>query len=127
MARPPKLRKKNGYWMTKAGGCETYFGKVAVVPFKDARLLFLEHLKNTAGHRQKRKAAISSEVLCDLHLDWLQTNRSKDLYKQRQYLLSKWCDFEVGKGANPLRTRRNSFRFQESRHRGLHKDLAKVR
>jgi integrase len=100
MARPPKLRKKNGYWMTKAGGCETYFGKVAVVPFKDARLLFLEHLKNTAGHRQKRTAAISSEMLCDLHLDWLQKNRSEDLYKQRQYLLSKWCDFEVGKGAN---------------------------
>jgi hypothetical protein len=23
MARQPKLRKKNGYWMTKAGGAET--------------------------------------------------------------------------------------------------------
>ena len=40
MARQPKLRKKNGYWMTKAGGTETYFGKVAHVPYAYARRLF---------------------------------------------------------------------------------------
>jgi integrase len=28
----------------------------------------------------------------------LKENRSEDLYKQRQYLLSKWCDFPVGQG-----------------------------
>jgi integrase len=28
----------------------------------------------------------------------LHKNRSHDLYKQRRYLLSKWCDFEVGRG-----------------------------
>jgi len=97
MARQAKLRKKNGYWMTKAGGREAYFGKVKDVAHADARRLFLDHLKNISV---RRKAAISSEVLCDLHLDWLQKERSEDLYKQRQYLLSKWCNFEVGKGAN---------------------------
>ncbi len=97
MPRQPKLRKKNGYWMTKAGGTETYFGKVRDVPHADARRLFLDHLKTVSGPRQ---TAVSAEVLCDLHLDWLQKNRSEDLYKQRQYLLSKWCDFEIGQGAN---------------------------
>lgn len=100
MARPAKLRKKNGYWMTKAGGSETYLGKIADVSYTDARRLFLDHLKSTTDQRRTRKAALSSEVLCDLHLDWLQKERSRDLYKQRQYLLSKWCDFEVGTGAN---------------------------
>jgi integrase len=98
MARQPKLRKKNGYWMTKAGGAETYFGKVAVVPHADARRLFLDHLKAVAEGKQQRRAAITVEVFCDLHLDWLQANRSQGLYKQRQYLLSKWCDFPVGHG-----------------------------
>jgi hypothetical protein len=100
MARPAKLRKKNGYWMTKAGGTEAYFGKVALVPYGDARKQFLDHLRDVASRRQKGRAAITVEVLCDLHLDWLQSNRSNDLYKQRQYLLSKWCDFPVGKGRN---------------------------
>jgi len=98
MARQPKLRKKNGYWMTKAGGTETYFGKVATLPHADARRLFLDHLKAVAQGKQQRRAAIPVEVLCELHLDWLRDNRSEDLYKQRQYLLSKWCDFPVGQG-----------------------------
>ena len=98
MARLPKLRKKNGYWMTKAGGAETYFGKVAILPYADARRLFLDHLKAVADHKKQRRAAITVEMLCDLHLDWLRDNRSEDLYKQRQYLLSKWCDFPVGQG-----------------------------
>jgi integrase len=98
MARQPKLRKKNGYWMTKAGGTETYFGKVGNILYVDARRLFLDHLKAAAERKQQRRAAITAEVLCDLHLDWLQKNRSADLYKQRRYLLSKWCDFEIGQG-----------------------------
>lgn len=98
MPRPAKLRKKNGYWMTKAGGAETYFGKVAALPHADARRLFLDYLKAVADRSKQRRAAITVEVLCDLHLDWLKDNRSHDLYKQRQYLLSKWCDFSVGQG-----------------------------
>src|SRR5262245_60162436 len=98
MARLPKLRKKNGYWMTKAGGTETYFGKIALLSYADARRLFLDHLKAVARHNKPRRAAITVEMLCDLHLDWLRDNRSEDLYKQRQYLLSKWCDFPVGQG-----------------------------
>jgi len=98
MARQPKLRKKNGYWMTKAGGAETYFGKTDRLSFADARRLFLDHLKAVAEQKPQRRAAVTVEMLCDLHLDWLQANRSRDLYKQRQYLLSKWCDFAVGKG-----------------------------
>jgi integrase len=92
----PKLRKKNSYWMTKAGGRETYFGKVELVPHADARKLFLDHLKSIAENRAPRSPAMTVEMLCDFHLDWLQSNRSQELYKQRQYLLSKWCDFEVG-------------------------------
>jgi len=53
MARLPKLRKKNGYWMTKAGGTETYFGKVAILPYADARRLFLDHLKAVADHKKQ--------------------------------------------------------------------------
>jgi integrase len=98
MPRLPKLRKKNGYWMTKAGGTETYFDKVAVLPYADARRLFLDHLKVVSDHNKQRRVAITVEMLCDLHLDWLRENRSEDLYKQRQYLLSKWCDFPVGQG-----------------------------
>jgi integrase len=98
MARQAKLRKKNGYWMTKAGGTETYFGKVDQIAYADARRLFLDHLKAVAD-KPRRTAAVTVEMLCDLHLDWLKENRSQDLYKQRQYLLSKWCDFPVGKGA----------------------------
>ncbi len=98
MPRLPKLRKKNGYWMTKAGGVETYFGKIDLLPYADARRLFLDHLKAVADGRQRRRAAISVEFLCDQHLDWLQANRSRALCKQRQYLLSKWCDFPVGQG-----------------------------
>jgi integrase len=98
MARQAKLRKKNGYWMTKAGGTETYFGKVNAVPYADARRSFLDHLKNATESKRQRKAAITVEVLCDLHLDWLKVNRSVALYKQRQYLLSKWCDFPFGTG-----------------------------
>jgi integrase len=98
MARPPKLRKKNGYWMTKAGGTETYFGKVSKIPYADARRLFLEHLQSLSDGEPKRRAALTAEILCDRHLDWLEKNRSADLYKQRQYLLSMWCDFEVGRG-----------------------------
>lgn len=98
MARQAKLRKKNGYWMTKAGGTETYFGKVANVPYAEARRLFVDHLKTLSESKSRGRPAASAEVVCDLHLDWLQANRSEDLYKQRQYLLSKWCDFEVGQG-----------------------------
>jgi integrase len=98
MARPPKLRKKNGYWMTKAGGTETYFGKVNRLSHADARRLFLDHLQALSEHKTVRRAAVTVEILCDRHLDWLHKNRSHDLYKQRQYLLSKWCDFEVGRG-----------------------------
>jgi hypothetical protein len=78
------------------------FGKISNIPYAEARKLFLDHLKNVSEGPQQRKAAISCEVLCDLHLDWLQKNRSKDFYKQRQYLLSKWCDFEVGQGTNRM-------------------------
>jgi integrase len=84
--------------MTKAGGTEAYFGKVGLVPHADARKLFLDHLKSAAETRRQRSAAITVEMLCDFHLDWLLSNRSQDLYKQRQYLLSKWCDFQVGQG-----------------------------
>ncbi len=31
MPHPPQLRKKNGYWMTRAGATEAYFGKVAAL------------------------------------------------------------------------------------------------
>lgn len=98
MARLPKLRKKNGYWMTKAGGTETYFGKVAIVSHTDARRLFLDHLKAVAERKEPGRTPVTVEVVCDLHLDWLKNNRSQDLYKQRQYLLSKWCDHPARPG-----------------------------
>src|ERR1700736_4741461 len=55
VARQAKLRKKNGYWMTKAGGSEIYFGKVDIVPYADARRLFVDHLKAIADPRRRRK------------------------------------------------------------------------
>jgi integrase len=98
MARPPKLRKKNGYWMTKAGGTETYFGKVRVLPHADAKQLFLNHLKSVSESKPARSAAVTAEMLSDFHLEWIQANRSEDLFKQRQHFLSRWCDFVVGQG-----------------------------
>jgi hypothetical protein len=64
MARPPKLRKKNGYWMTKAGVTETYFGKVNRLSHADARRLFLDHLHALSEHKTVRRAAITVEILC---------------------------------------------------------------
>ena len=71
MARQPKLRKKNGYWMTKAGGTETYFGKVTLLPHADARRRFFAHLKTVAENKKQPHPAMSVAMLCDMHLGWL--------------------------------------------------------
>ena len=71
---PPKLRKKNGYWMTKAGGTETYFGKVADVAHADARRLFFDHLKAVADEGTADGPPSPWKSLCDLHLDWLKVS-----------------------------------------------------
>src|SRR5580704_11297356 len=102
MPRPPKLRKKNGYWMTKAGGSETYFGKVADVPYDQAREKFREHLGTVRSDRP-RKVVVTCDEVCDRHLDWLVKNRSQDLYKQRRTYLSQWCNFVVGQGSHRCR------------------------
>jgi len=100
MPRAPKLRKKNGYWMTKAGGGETYFGKVTEVVFKDARDAFLAHVK--ASGTSRKMAVVTIEVVCDLHLEWVAKERSLALYKQRKYFLDRWCDFEVRQGSRSV-------------------------
>lgn len=102
MPRPSKLRKKNGYWMTKAGGKETYFGKVSDVPYADARDQFREHL-GSIGDKRTRKVAVTCDEVCDRHLDWLLNNRSKALYSQRRTYLTQWCNFVVGQGSHRSR------------------------
>jgi integrase len=97
MPRSPKLRKKNGYWMTKAGGQEKYFGLAANVTYADARKAYLEHLKRV-GQTGSRRHVVTCLEVCDLHLDWVQKNRSDALYKQRKHFLDRWCDFNVAKG-----------------------------
>ena len=96
MPRPAKLRKKNGYWMTKAGGKEVYFGRVDEVPYKTAQKAFADHLKNL-DDRPNRQVVVTCLEVCDRHLDWVQKNRSVDTYKQRRHFLERWCDFEVGR------------------------------
>jgi len=59
----PQLSKKNSYWMTKAGGTETYFGKVADIPHADARRLFIDHLQAVANNKPQRRAAVFLPVL----------------------------------------------------------------
>lgn len=51
MPRLAKLRKKNGYWYTGAGGGR-YFGRVADVRFEVARAKFTAHLARVASTRR---------------------------------------------------------------------------
>ena len=98
MPRPAKLRKKNGYWMTKAGGTEKYFGKVADVAYADARKAYSQHLDGL-GETRTVAAVLTCLEICDRHLEWIQKHRSIALYKQRKHFLEHWCEFEVGKAS----------------------------
>lgn len=102
MPRPVKLRKKNGDWMTKAGGKEIHFGRIDEVPFKKAKRAFADHLK-TLDDRPNRRAIVTCTEVCDRHLDWVEKHRSQDTYKQRRHFLERWCDFEVGQSGRRIK------------------------
>jgi integrase len=94
MPRPPKLRKKNGYWMTKAGGIEKYFGHASTLSYSEARKTFAAHLKGLDSPGNRREIVSCLEV-CDRHLDWVKRHRSDALYRQRKHFLDRWCNFQV--------------------------------
>ena len=79
MARLPKLRKKNGYWMTKAGGTETYFGKVVRLAYADhaIRLKANPVLERKIAHLLKRPVGRPS-------------HRPKKFYASLRYRAGSW-------------------------------------
>jgi hypothetical protein len=71
--RQSKLRKKKtgkpAYWFTKPGG-DTYFGNVKVVPVKEVRRRFRDHVKNLLESEQASKGrALTASQLMKLFLD----------------------------------------------------------
>jgi integrase len=100
MPRQAKLRKKkvgkSVYWFTKAGG-DTYFGSVTDVPYKEARRLFSDHVKNLAGEdgTSKGRHGLTAGELMDLFLDWIKKNRCEQTYTTRKNYCSRFGAFSV--------------------------------
>jgi integrase len=98
MPRQAKLRKKNGYWFTKAGGPNgVYLGRVGEVTYLDAKRKFAEHLKGLAPSRATpAPAGITIAELVDLFLDWVEAHRSARTYGERKHHLQRFIDFTRG-------------------------------
>lgn len=97
MPRSPKLRVKNGYWFTKAGGTSgTYFGRVDEITHNRARELFAIHLKNLSATRSPQRHALTVAMLCDEYLEWLKNHRSERTYEERRRHLKLFCNHRVG-------------------------------
>jgi integrase len=100
MPQQPKLRKKrvgqSTYWYTEAGGA-TYFGNVDVVPFKEARSLFNDHVRNLAdGAKDSKERRRTAGELMDIFLAWVSENRCSRSYQTRTTACSRFGAFEVG-------------------------------
>ncbi len=107
MPRHAKLRKKkvgkSVYWFTKAGG-DTYFGNTTEVPYKEARRLFSDHVKNLAGEdgTSKSRHRVTAGELMDLFLDWIKKNRSERTYTTRESYCSRFAAFKVEENSNRI-------------------------
>ena len=87
LPREAKLRKKKigkvAYWFTKAGG-DTYFGRVDVVPYKEARKLFQNHVGSLSEDQNNSKVrGLTAGELMDVFLDWIEHHRSDRTYATR--------------------------------------------
>lgn len=98
MPRQAKLRRHKGQWCTNAGNRQgVYFGRVADIPYSEAKRLFCDYLSSLGQTtRQHQLPACSVAEVCDAHLSWIKRNRSEALYSQRKCLLNHWCNHRVG-------------------------------
>lgn len=108
MARQAKLRKKNGYWFSEAGGIARYYGKVSEVPHGEAVKRFRAALAD-GGTDRKSSPVQATRPICpdqtepspdiepisvnDLtvrFLAWLQANRSDRTHEERTRHLKRF-------------------------------------
>jgi len=98
MPRQSKLRKKDGHWFSQAGNRQgAYFGRIDQVSYTEAKRNFSKYLA-TLSHqtRQSRLPTLSVAEVCDVHLAFIERNRSAALYRQRKSLLNQLCNHCVG-------------------------------
>ncbi len=97
MPRAAKLRRKEGYWFTQAGGQGgAYFGRIDEVPYAEARKKFGAYLASCKYEQQQaRLPVLSVAEICDRHLGFVKNERSDALYKQRKCLLNGLCNHVV--------------------------------
>ena len=84
MPRQPKLRNKkvgaSVYWYTKTGG-DTYFGSVDVVPYKEARQLFNDHVMILAEKGPSTNSDVQTVGdLVVVFLEWIEKKRSQQTF-----------------------------------------------
>src|SRR2546423_2508655 len=91
MPRQAELRQHKGQWCTNTGNRQgVYFGRVADIPYSEAKRLFRDYLSSLGQTtRQHQLPASSVAEVCDDHLSWIKRNRSDALYSQRKCLLVK--------------------------------------
>lgn len=83
MPRQSKLRKKDGHWFSQAGNRKgAYFGRIDQVSYTEAKRNFSKYLA-TLSHqtRQSRLPNLSVAEVCDVHLAFIERNRSAALYR----------------------------------------------
>jgi integrase len=97
MPRTPKLGKKNGYWCTKAGAPNgVYFGKVAEVPYSEAKTKFADYLASLGKDVTQHVTVFTVLELCDRFLIWVKDHRGDRTYDERKRHLNRFCNFRVG-------------------------------
>lgn len=104
MARAAKLGTTNvggiTYWVTKAGGKTTYFGRTDEVSRKHAETAFADHLKTirteTSRQRDLRVGqAVTVWELCDRFNEWTRANRSLKTFRYHRNSLQNFCNYRV--------------------------------
>lgn len=93
MPRQPRLRKKNGYWYTEAGGSSgTYFGRVDDVSHLQAKAKFAAHLTEIAVSRPVN-GVCTVATLFNGFLAALTEHRSNRTYSERKLHVDRFLNF----------------------------------
>jgi integrase len=90
MSRPAKLRNKNGYWYSEAGGVGRYFGRVGEVSHREA----LGRLRAALGSQvsSPRPAVPTVKALASQYLEWLKAHRSHGSYDPQSRHLRRFVE-----------------------------------
>ncbi|MCA1686171.1 MAG: hypothetical protein LC745_09360 [Planctomycetia bacterium] len=94
MARQPKLRQKDGFWFSEAGGKPRRYGKVGMVAFEDAQRAFIADLAaRPAAGNPALKPALPEVATIELMTDFLKRvkeHRGERAYDHRHPHLTRW-------------------------------------